>query len=138
MDYEKERNFNANQAPWDVTPNRDPRALGNRIISTPETTIENPSGSEQLGQILPAEPSMEIPVGAMPPEEKAEFDPNLIKEEKGKKRIGKEALASTIKVIEDFKKDGNTSKLYEAVRGEGGITETYIYGSFDRKLGESK
>ncbi|MDO4611438.1 MAG: hypothetical protein Q4B34_01070 [Candidatus Saccharibacteria bacterium] len=139
MDYEKMRDFNAERAPWEVAPDRDARALGNKIISTPEKSFENLQGNgEQLGQILPVEPAENVSeTPNLEPENGAKFNPNLIKEEKGKKRIGKVALNSTTKVINDFNHDGDTAKLYESVRGKGGITETYILGSFDRKLGES-
>lgn len=132
------RDFNAERAPWEVAPDRDARALGNKIISTPEKSFENLQVNEQLGQILPVEPAENTSEAPnLQPENNAKFNPSLIKEEKGKKRIGKVALNSTIKVINDFNHDGNTAKLYESVRGKGGITETYILGSFDRKLGES-
>ncbi len=138
MDYEKMRDFNTERAPWEVAPDRDARALGNKIFSTPEKSFENLQNGEQLGQILPVEPTENAPeIPNLQPENDTKFNPNLIKEEKGKKRISKNALNSTIKVISDFNHDGNTAKLYESVRGKGGITETYILGSFDRKIGES-
>ena len=53
-------NLNTEDGNWDapqgnLAPERDPRALGNKIMSAPETTPEQPTTPE-LGQITPAMP----------------------------------------------------------------------------------
>lgn len=139
MDYEKERNLDPAQGEqtWDVTPERDNRALGNRIISSSENSSEN-ANFENLGQILPTEPELEIPNTLTPPTAQAAktaFDYQSIREEKGSDHISKNAIAEIDWLEQKLNQDGNIADFYESARD---LTGAYLDNSFDRKLGETK
>lgn len=140
MDYEKERNLGvqSGEGIWGATPERDARALGNKIISTPETIVEDPN-AERLGEILPAEPVLGTPNTLTPPapaaEEVKDFDRHVVREEKGRDRISGYALAEIDKLERKLSQDGDLSSFYDAARE---MTGAYLENSFDRKLGESK
>ncbi|MDO4611643.1 MAG: hypothetical protein Q4B34_02175 [Candidatus Saccharibacteria bacterium] len=137
MDYERNQNLGGETPNWDVSPDRDPRTLGNRIISTPDTSTN--SQEPRLGEIIPADP---IP-GPLPPTFSdapktapvAAFDHQAVREEKGSGRISTHTLTEINKLEQKLNQDGDLSSFYDNARD---MTSAYLENSFDRKLGESK
>lgn len=135
-------NFNLDTNEWqNTTPGRDPRAIGNRIISTPENSpFQTP---DQLGEVVPSmPPGYEQPGPApeaapgpeMPPApSNAEIAVPAIDEAalKTEDRLDPRAVKVVDEAIHKLNQDGNIADFYDTARN---MMETNLENSYNRKL----
>lgn len=121
------------------SPERDPRNLGNTAITSSERPLEaedsqelKDANGETLGQIV----NLEMPPGMAEPEVQAPAKtPDLAQSTIRTTNKLNEAGVKAVKTVEaKLSQDGNAENFYNAVRGEGGLSETNLKNSFGREV----
>ena len=146
MDYGKTPNFeldnfNLDTNEWqNTTPARNPRTIGNRIISTPENSpFQTP---EQLGEVVPSMPpgyeqpgpqqpgpeTPPAPLGVEPAIAVPAIDEAALKTDD---RLDPRAVKVVDEAIHKLNQDGNIADFYDTARN---MMETNLENSYNRKL----
>ena len=144
MDYGKENNFDldnlnldTNEMSWNNTPDRDPRALGNKVISFPESPNPTPgpednSASPSLDPAITSpQPGEAQPSAAAAPDANGPIVINFSDLKTKEDRLDPKAVEVVDQAIHKLDQDGNIADFYETARN---MTEAHLENSYNRKL----
>ena len=136
---------NKNEATPNMERDRDLRNLGNRIISSPESSEDAeaiPEDSRGAGPELGKIIDMDLPPNSVRPSNKApkegevfENSANVVNADFSKikttgNKLSKGSIEEIIKPIKEFSKTDDAAVFYDTVRGEEGAVSANLNNSF--------